>query len=90
MPTNKRPFILTVCCLLVLLCALFPPRTFAPVAQNSPSRKFLFSSEPYLERISSSITASAPAHIDSGRFAAEVLVILSLAGIALLATTPRA
>ena len=88
MPTDKRSFILLVCCLLVLLCAAFPPRAFSPDTSISPSRKFLFSSELYLEHIPPGGTASA--HIDAGRFAAELLVILSLTGIAILATTPRA
>jgi hypothetical protein len=88
MPTNKRPFILAACCLLVLLCAAFPPRAFSPDTYGSPSRTFLFSSELYLERVGTNGMASV--HIDAARFAAELLVIFSLTGVALLATTPRA
>ena len=88
MHTNKRPFILVACCLLVLLCAAFPPRAFSPDTSINPSRKFLFSSELYLEHIPPGGTASA--RIDTGRFAAELLVILSLTGIVLLVATPRA
>ena len=72
----------------MLLCAAFPPRTFSPDTSISPSRKFLFSSEFYLERVGTN--GEAAAHIDVTRFAAELLVIFSLTGIALLATTPRA
>lgn len=95
MTFSSRSIIAGAFCLLVLLCAVFPPRhNGMDTVETRPSRGFLFSSDLYAERIreGGSVGVSST-RIDSGCLLAEVLCLGSLAGLALVVVAeskPRA
>ena len=96
MTFSPRSLVAGVFCLLVLLCAIFPPRHYAvDTIEARPRRGFLFSSDLYAERsrYADGAVVVASTRIDAGGLLAEVLVLGGLAGVSLVvieARRPRA
>jgi hypothetical protein len=87
----SRSIIAGAFCLLVMLCAVFPPRHYGmDTIEARPSRGFLFSSDLYAERISQGGSVGVTStRIDLGCLLAEVLSLGGIAGIALIVVSER-